>query len=110
MPKLFWTEEKIELLKKYDAAGMSSGEIADAMGIKNRESITTAKHRFKATKTPPALPPIKWTREIALEWREMMKVHKSFKIVAQLYRQKDPEKYKTLTPYTISRKLEEYGI
>lgn len=35
----FWTEEKVKLLKELDAAGMSAGEIAKAIGAPSRSSV-----------------------------------------------------------------------
>ena len=34
-----WTEEKVKLLKELDAAGMSAGEIAKAIGAPSRSSV-----------------------------------------------------------------------
>lgn len=93
----------IAKFKRLRKAGLSVQGIANETGwhFKTVE-------RFLGGATKKAAP--KWTKEIALEWREMMKVHKNYKKVAEECLAKDPVKYAGLTGLTVSRKLEEYEI
>lgn len=108
MPKITWTEDKVETLRKYHKLNLGNKEIAEAMGIKSTAAVNNARHRFCILKKEVPKPPIKWTREIVQEWRDLLKLRDEKG--RPIWNHDSIAKKYNATPQVIGRKFDEYQI